>query len=180
MRLFQGQYSSPLGELIAITSLNGLCLLTFQEEQDFIQPFLSKLSQYYQNTSLSQNPSHSILKQTTDWLQSYFLDLDNEAKIHPTPIPPLDLQGSDFSKQIWYRMLSIPKTELRSYGWLAEQIQNPKAVRAVGRSVGANPIALIVPCHRIIGANGSLTGYRGGLWRKEWLLKHEKSFLKIR
>lgn len=170
MRLFQSQYNSPLGTLMAISSLNGLCLLTFQEEKDFIKPFLNKISQYYQNTSISQG-SHPILKQTSRWLQNYFEDNQK----HSSETPPLDLLGTDFSKAIWNALLPIPKTELRSYGWLAKKIQRPSAARAVGRAVGINPIALIVPCHRIIGSDGSLTGYRSGLWRKEWLLKHEKS-----
>ncbi len=172
MRFFQSHYSSPLGELIAICSLNGLCLLTFQEEKDYIQSFLSKISQYYQNISLKKQ-DHPILKQTRVWLQNYF----NNKEADDVPIPPLDLYGSDFSKRIWNKMLSIPKTELQSYGWLAHKIRNPKAVRAVGGAVGANPLVLIVPCHRIIGANGMLTGFRSGLWRKEWLLTHEGHIL---
>lgn len=171
MLLFQSQYSSPLGDLIAICSINGLCLLTFQEEKDFIEPFLDKISQYYQNNNISRD-THPILTQTSNWLQSYFQKANKPTVVQP--LPPLDLLGSIFSKQVWGKLLSVPSSELRSYGWLAEQIQKPKAARAVGRSVGANPIALIIPCHRIIGANGSLTGYRSGLWRKEWLLKHEK------
>jgi AraC family transcriptional regulator of adaptative response/methylated-DNA-[protein]-cysteine methyltransferase len=171
MRLFQNQYSSPLGELIAVTSLSGLCLLTFQEEKHFILPFLAKISQYYQNSSLEQDSSQPIQQQTSTWLQSYF---QNKEANKPEPaLPPFDLIGTDFAKLVWNKLLTVPKTELRSYGWLAAELQNPKAVRAVGRTVGDNPIALMIPCHRIVGANGSLTGYRGGLWRKEWLLKHE-------
>lgn len=173
MRLFQSQHITPLGDLISISTLNGLCLLTFQEEQDFIQPFLEKMSKHYQNIELSQDASQPILKQTASWLECYF-----EGGIGNSAIPPLDLIGTDFTKSVWETMLLVPKSELRSYSWIAEKIQKPKAVRAVGGAVGANPMALIIPCHRIIGANGALTGFRSGLWRKEWLLKHEGALYK--
>lgn len=176
MRLFQSQFESPLGNLTAICSINGLCLLTFQEEKDFIRPFLLKISQYYQNITISQTSNHSILKETEIWLNHYFKKERSEGKGSDKTkpkAPVLDLIGTDFSKQTWHALQSVGKSELRSYGWLSEKIQNPKAVRAVGRAVGANPIAILIPCHRIVGSDGSLTGFRSGLWRKEWLLKHE-------
>jgi methylated-DNA-[protein]-cysteine S-methyltransferase len=82
--------------------------------------------------------------------------------------------GTPFQLRVWKALTTIPYGETRSYGEIARQIRNPKAVRAVGRANGANPIAVIVPCHRVIGANGTLTGYGGGLDRKEKLLKLER------
>ncbi len=81
--------------------------------------------------------------------------------------------GTDFQRTVWKALRTIPAGETRSYGQLAAAIGSPRAVRAAGLANGQNPIAVIVPCHRVIGANGSLTGYAGGLERKRWLLKHE-------
>jgi methylated-DNA-[protein]-cysteine S-methyltransferase len=83
-------------------------------------------------------------------------------------------EGSAFQKKVWQALLDIPFGETESYGQLARRIGNEKASRAVGLANGRNPISIIVPCHRVIGANGSLTGYGGGIERKRWLLEHEK------
>lgn len=87
---------------------------------------------------------------------------------------PLHLIGTDFQKKVWNALLEIPYGETRTYQEIAIRIGNPKAVRAVGRACNRNPVGIIVPCHRVIGKNGSLTGYAGGLSYKELLLKHEK------
>jgi methylated-DNA-[protein]-cysteine S-methyltransferase len=86
---------------------------------------------------------------------------------------PVLASGSSFQQAVWSALREIPSGETRSYGELARRILNPKAVRAVGVANGANPIAIVVPCHRVIGADGSLTGYGGGIERKRWLLAHE-------
>ena len=82
--------------------------------------------------------------------------------------------GTDFQRTVWKALRAIPAGETRTYGQLAAAIGSPKAVRAAGLANGQNPIAVIVPCHRVIGANGTLTGYAGGLERKRWLLDHER------
>ena len=86
---------------------------------------------------------------------------------------PLELAGTDFQRRVWSALRDIPYGETISYGELARRVGNPGAVRAVGLANGRNPVAIIVPCHRVIGADGSLTGYGGGLDRKAWLLDHE-------
>jgi methylated-DNA-[protein]-cysteine S-methyltransferase len=87
---------------------------------------------------------------------------------------PLDLSGgTPFQQAVWHALLTVPSGQSRSYGQLAAQLNNPQAVRAVGAAVGRNPVSIIVPCHRILGAGGQLTGYAGGLWRKEALLRLE-------
>ncbi len=86
---------------------------------------------------------------------------------------PLDTKGTDFQRQVWRALMNVEFGASKSYQDIALAINNPKAVRAVGAANGKNPISIIVPCHRIIGANGKLTGYAGGLSRKEWLLRHE-------
>jgi len=88
---------------------------------------------------------------------------------------PLDLQGTDFQRSVWAGLLEIPYGETMSYGELARRVGRPGASRAVGLANGRNPVAIIVPCHRVIGADGTMTGYGGGLDRKVWLLDHERS-----
>jgi methylated-DNA-[protein]-cysteine S-methyltransferase len=88
----------------------------------------------------------------------------------------LDPQGTPFQKLVWRQLEKIPFGEVVSYGELAGIIGKPGASRAVGSANGKNPIAIIIPCHRVIGSDGRLTGYGGGLWRKEWLIKHEKRY----
>lgn len=110
----------------------------------------------------------SVLKRTREQLQAYFkgelrtFDLDFEGA------------GTDFQKRVWKELCDIPYGETISYGELARRIGKPSASRAVGLANGMNPISIIVPCHRVIGASGKLTGYGGGLPRKQWLLEHEK------
>lgn len=86
---------------------------------------------------------------------------------------PLGARGTAFQQQVWHALCAIPYGRTASYRHIANAIGNPKAVRAVGAANGRNPLAIVVPCHRIIGADGSLTGYAGGLARKQWLLAHE-------
>jgi methylated-DNA-[protein]-cysteine S-methyltransferase len=88
---------------------------------------------------------------------------------------PVETGGTPFQREVWHALREIPCGETTSYGALAKRIGHPAAVRAVGTANGANPVAVVVPCHRVIGANGSLTGYGGGIERKRWLLDHEKS-----
>ena len=90
---------------------------------------------------------------------------------------PLELTGTEFQRQVWTELTAIPFGQTVSYGDLARAIGRPSAVRAVGTANGDNPISIIVPCHRVIGSDGGLTGYGGGLDRKEWLLKHEGGLL---
>ena len=103
-----------------------------------------------------------------EWLTHYFAGRFDEA------LPEIDFAiGTVFQQQVWRALLSIRIGHTISYAGLAHMINAPKAVRAIGAAVGRNPISIIVPCHRVIGSDGSLTGYAGGLERKRWLLKHE-------
>jgi AraC family transcriptional regulator of adaptative response/methylated-DNA-[protein]-cysteine methyltransferase len=88
---------------------------------------------------------------------------------------PLRLDGSQFQIAVWQALLAIPAGSTRSYADIAAAIERPAAVRAVGRANGDNNLSIVVPCHRVIGADGALTGYGGGLWRKAWLLEHERT-----
>jgi len=106
----------------------------------------------------------------TSALRAYF-----EGELAAIRELPVVFGGTDFQRSVWRSLRKIPCGETRSYGDLARQIGRPKAVRAVGLANGSNPIGIVVPCHRVIGANGTLTGYGGGLDRKRWLLAHERA-----
>jgi len=90
---------------------------------------------------------------------------------------PLYQEGTDFQQQVWKQLQEIPFGQTISYQQLAKRVNNPKSVRAVGNTNGKNRLAIIVPCHRVIGSNGTLTGYAGGIWRKRWLIEHERADL---
>jgi methylated-DNA-[protein]-cysteine S-methyltransferase len=114
------------------------------------------------------DPSNPFLQQAQMQLLAYF------SGQHTVFNVPLDLSvGTPFQQSVWQALLTIPSGASQSYGDLARRLDNPKAVRAVGTAVGSNPVSIIVPCHRILGSGGQLTGYAGGLWRKEALLKLE-------
>jgi O-6-methylguanine DNA methyltransferase len=91
---------------------------------------------------------------------------------------PLLLQGTDFQKSVWRQLKKIPFGRTASYAEIAKAIGNPRAFRAVGNANNKNPIPIMIPCHRVIGSDGQLVGFGGGLWRKEWLLSHERSLIR--
>jgi methylated-DNA-[protein]-cysteine S-methyltransferase len=107
------------------------------------------------------------LQAAAEQLQEYFAGVRRQFDL------PLDAGGTEFQRQVWQALLEIPFGVTWSYGELARHIGRPGASRAVGLANGANPISIVIPCHRVIGANGSLTGYGGGIERKRWLLRHE-------
>ena len=113
-----------------------------------------------------------VLKICSDQLDEYFLGKRTEFTI------PIILNGTIFQQSVWKSLTTIPHGNTVSYKQIAEGLGNPKAVRAVGGANNKNKLSIIVPCHRVISADGKLTGYAGGLWRKEWLLLHEKSMKK--
>jgi methylated-DNA-[protein]-cysteine S-methyltransferase len=116
---------------------------------------------------LVENAAHPMLLRAETELNEYFASRRNTFTV------PLDMRGTYFQKQVWEALLSIPFGETRTYGQLAKQLGNPKATRAVGAANGRNPIAIVVPCHRVIGFSGKLTGFAGGLDAKAHLLKLE-------
>jgi methylated-DNA-[protein]-cysteine S-methyltransferase len=153
MRLFTGYYLSPLGVLQITTNEKYLNKIEFASNED-VMP--------------KDNDSDSpVIKQTIEQLEEYFFQSRREFDI------PLNLEGTDFQKKVWDQLGTIPYGYTISYAQLAKKVGDENAVRAVGSANGQNPIAIIVPCHRVIGNTGDLTGYSGGLWRKQWLLEHE-------
>lgn len=107
------------------------------------------------------------LKEAASQIQAYF------AKERPVFDLKLNPQGTDFQKRVWEMLLTIPFGKTTSYLNMAKKLGDPKCIRAAASANGKNPLWIIVPCHRVIGSDGSLTGYAGGLWRKQWLLEHE-------
>ena len=129
---------------------------------------LRMVDQTYEPSHAGWSPERSAFAKAVDQLRAYFAGELTDFDIE------LDLRGTEFQQRVWKALLTIPYGETRSYGEIAEQIGAPGCARAVGLANGHNPIAIVVPCHRVIGANGSLTGYGGGLDRKRTLLELEK------
>lgn len=148
---------SPVGTLTLVTNERGLAAVLWEDDD----PQRVRLG------PLQENAAHPVLLEAERQLQQYFNGERERFDL------PLDFTGTEFQKQVWAALLTIPFGETRSYAQIAEQIRSPKAVRAVGAANGRNPISIIAPCHRVIGANGKLTGFAGGVEAKAFLLKLE-------
>lgn len=141
--------------------------VTFVEENGALVVITTQHYQAKESVCLETNIIKEAYRQLTEFLSGKRKEFDL----------PLLLKGTPFQKQVWEALLNIPFGETRSYKQIAEAIGNPKAVRAVGMANNKNPLLIVVPCHRVIGANGKLVGYAVGLDKKEFLLKLEKSLL---
>jgi AraC family transcriptional regulator of adaptative response/methylated-DNA-[protein]-cysteine methyltransferase len=157
---------TPLGPMLAIAGDAGLELLEFVDRRA-LETELRELRRTLSGAIVPGD--HPILRQTAKQLGEYF------AGTRRTFDLPLNQRGSVFQIAAWRALCEIPYGETRSYSDMAKRVGSPGAVRAIGRVNGQNSIAIIVPCHRVIRADGSLCGYGGGRWRKQWLLDHEKS-----
>lgn len=136
--------------------------------QDAVLTMLRMVDQTYDPSRTGWSPNPRAFGQAVEQLAAYFAGELTEFSF------PFDLRGSEFQRRVWEALLTISYGETRSYGEIAGQIGAPGSARAVGLANGHNPIAIVVPCHRVIGANGSLTGYGGGLDRKRALLELER------
>ena len=145
-------YSSPVGEVVLAADQSSLWRLTFNNQWRPDGP---------------RDDDHPVLAMAVAELSAYFAGELTEFTV------PLRLEGSEFERRVWQRLRAIPYGETRTYGQIAAELGDPKAARAVGLANNHNPIAIIVPCHRVIGANGSLVGYGGGLDNKRLLLELE-------
>jgi len=148
---------SPIGPLKLVASNRGLVGILWENDN----PRRVRL------TELVERAEHPVLVRTEKELNEYFTGMRSGFTV------PLDMRGTPFQRQVWEALLGIPFGETRTYGQLAIQLGNPKATRAVGAANGRNPIAILVPCHRVIGHSGKLTGFAGGLDAKAYLLKLE-------
>ncbi|MBC2189609.1 bifunctional transcriptional activator/DNA repair enzyme AdaA [Listeria booriae] len=159
---------TPLGSMIAIANNEALTLLEFVDRRGLETEIETLRKKWHAAIIPGESP---IFNQLSLELEAYF---KGDLAIFETPIAYI---GSEFQQTVWHALQAIPAGTTSTYGQLAVKIGNPKAVRAVARANGANQLSILVPCHRIIGRNGDLTGYGGGLARKEWLLKHETSMI---
>ncbi|MFZ4506570.1 MAG: bifunctional transcriptional activator/DNA repair enzyme AdaA [Fimbriimonas sp.] len=156
---------TPLGSMLGVAVEDGLALLEFVDRR-MLETQLKTFIRRFGRTIVPGE--HLILAQTQQELNEYF---DGQRR---TFTVPLALRGTDFQEQVWKALITIPYGEWRSYGQQADQIGNPKAVRAVGKANGDNRISILIPCHRVMNTDGSLCGYGGGLWRKQRLLNLEQ------
>lgn len=147
-------YDSPIGTVEISASNAGITKLSFTDYPTY-----------------EINPSHPVLLECIEQLDEYF----EGKRTHFTVF--LDIAGTDFQRKVWRELMEIPIGQTRSYLQVAKRIQSPDAVRAVGSACGRNAHWLLVPCHRVIGSDGKLTGYAGGIKRKRWLLQHEWAVL---
>lgn len=148
---------TPVGELTLIATDKGLSAILWENEG----------SQRVPLNPISRDDQHPILCEAERQLCEYFAGERQQFDM------PYDTVGTEFQKKVWQALLTIPFGETRSYLQIAEQIGNPKAVRAVGAANGKNPLSIMAPCHRVIGSNGKLTGFAGGLAVKAFLLELE-------
>ena len=162
---YQENLNTPLGELLLLTDAEQH--IRAIDWHDHVERMHRLLRQQYKHTQVTIQ-SATQASPAAQVLQAYFAG--DIAAIDSLPVAT---GGTDFQRQVWSALREIPAGQTLSYGELAQRIGRPKAVRAVGLANGANPVGVVVPCHRVVGSNGALTGYGGGLHRKQWLLAHE-------
>jgi methylated-DNA-[protein]-cysteine S-methyltransferase len=148
---YKTYYNSEIGVIEIVGTKTGILSLDFVEKKP-----------------VGNTETHSCLKECVRQIDEYFKGKRKEFSIN------LQLEGTDFQKKVWLQLIKIPFGETVSYKDIATSIGNKKSVRAVGNANGKNKIVIIIPCHRVIGSNGNLSGFASGIWRKEWLLKHER------
>jgi len=152
MEIQTAYYNSPIGTIEIKGNDDGIKSILFTEEEKEATKII-----------------HESLKEVIYQLDEYFTGIRKEFGIKLNP------EGTAFQKRVWKELLTSPFGKKNSYLHLAKLLGDENTNRAIGNATSKNPIAIIIPCHRVIGSNGKLTGYAGGIWRKEWLLKHEKS-----
>ena len=166
LRFVLDRLPTPIGDLLIVADDEGNLRATFWTDHD--EDLQRLLRRHYAGRPVELQPAsnpHGL----TDAIARYFA-----GELHAIDTLPVATAGTPFQREVWSALREIPCGTTISYGHLAARLGRPAAVRAVGLANGANPIGVVVPCHRVIGANGSLTGYGGGIERKRWLLDHER------
>jgi len=153
-------FDTPLGMMTAISEPEGLVAFDFNDSINLKSSFLSL-------TNIPEKGFKDHLLIAKQEIEEYFAGKRKEFTVK------LSMHGTDFQKKVWTELMKIPYAKTRTYSQQAIALKDIKAIRAVASANGKNKIAVIVPCHRVIGSDGSLTGYAGGLWRKKWLLEFE-------
>ena len=169
MHLLLEVRTSPMGPLMIVTDRDGvLRALEFGDHEDRLRRLLRD---HYGDYTMEKGAAPASIIQALDAYFQGDIEALNQVKTATA--------GTSFQREVWQALRTIPAGTTMSYGQLAAQIGRPSASRAVGAANGANPIPIVVPCHRVIGANGTLTGFGGGLPRKQWLLEHERRFAAV-
>lgn len=166
VRIETARFSSPLGGVGVAVRLGRLCALGFHEQWPLLEHGLR-----FRFGDVDLHPTDDPTG-VVSRLRAYFA-----GELAAIDTIAVDLEGTEFQRTVWNKLREIPCGCTMSYRDLAAAVGAPKAVRAVGAANGANPVSIVVPCHRVIGANGDLVGYGGGIERKRWLLKHERAQL---
>jgi len=159
---------TPLGPMLAVAFETSLCGLEFDRPERATRLW-RRLGHWRPGVTVEEGEA-PVFETTRAWLARYFASAESA-----TDPVPLDLMGTEFERAVWQELQAIVPGQTTSYGAIAARLGRSDAARAVGAAVGANPVSIIVPCHRVVGTGGSLTGYGGGLDRKEWLLRHERA-----
>jgi methylated-DNA-[protein]-cysteine S-methyltransferase len=164
--VFTAEFASPIGALALAASPGGLCTVGFDSDWARVR---GELERRFGSVVLEAkgDPAGAVSA-----LRRYF-----DGDVRAIEAIPVDTGGTPFQQQVWQTLRRIPAGQTWSYAFMAAAIGRPSATRAVGAANGANPVGVVLPCHRVIGSNGSLTGYGGGLPRKVWLLRHEGALL---
>lgn len=158
------QIASPLGPLSAAATDEGVCMLEFEPRTGRSESWLSR---HFDRAVVPGQ--HPLLDELRNQLAAYFARQRREFSL------PIIAPGTDFQRSVWSALQTIPYGATRSYADIAVQVKSPHAVRAVGQANGANRVAIVIPCHRVVNAGGKLGGYGGGLWRKQFLLDLERA-----
>lgn len=166
MVLHRDRIATPIGQVTIVTDGRNLCAVEFERDPERLGAYLRKR---FGETAIEDVADPQGFSSR---LRTYFA-----GDLHALDGIPVETGGSDFQRAVWGALCKIPVGGTISYGELAKRIGRPGASRAVGLANGRNPIPIVLPCHRVIGANSSLTGYGGGLDRKRWLLQHEGALL---
>lgn len=161
------RYDSPIGKLSLASVAGKLVHLDFEGNDARLEAIQKRRFKQIDWIEDGTVPAPVLV-----WLDAYFA-----GRTAPLPMDSIEMIGTDFQKSVWAALTRIPSGKSMSYAGLAAEIGNARAVRAVARANALNPVSVIVPCHRVIGSDGSLTGYAGGLARKKWLLDHEAAML---
>ena len=164
MLLHYDEFTSPIGRILFASDGEAICALDFEDYRERMKRLLGR------RFSRLVFQRHSDPQNLKDRLQAYF-----DGDVLATEVVRVNTAGSAFQEEVWKTLRTIPAAETWTYGQLANRIGRPQAARAVGHANSLNPVAIIVPCHRVIGASSALTGYAGGLERKRWLLDHERA-----
>ena len=167
MTLARALIETPVGMMRALATDHALCAFEFHVEGRMAR-LDARLARWFEATEFVDD-DNAVIEATRLWTDRYFSGASADSSMLR-----LEMRGAPFERRVWEALREIPPGTTTSYGDIAKRIGSPSASRAVGMANGANPIAVIVPCHRVIGASGALTGYGGGLERKTWLLEHER------